>query len=730
MRLRRVEPGVNLGLRRGSAVICTPVSSTAGPFERCLDSLLTRTPTEVPVLVSDDCGPESSVLRLLVDRDEAGLLGRDVHYVRQPDGFDSVRNLNTCFDMASPADVVLLNSDREVAADWFQRLHGAAYSDTTIATAAPLTNNGSLVSVPDRNHGQPGLPPGWTLESAAAAIAEASLRLRPHLPTLVGHCAYIKRSAIDLVGGLDLEFSPGGSEEVDFSQRCLLRGLAHVAADDVFVLHHGSPEAALDPREQQIRHEHDCLIGKRYPYYYDAVIAAAASTSSPLARALSIAERALKGLSVTIDGSCFGDLVSGTQVHTLEVIDALHRVGGAHLRVAVTRACRADVRRILAELGGVELIDLDGIDGRTLPTDVVHRPYQVGRLHELQRLRRLGKRVVITQQDLISYRNPGHFDDFKEWDRYRRLARVTLAQAERTVFFSRHAACDAVTEDLVDQERSRVVYIGVDHRHHDTDGSRRPALPEGVEGHGILLCLGVDFLHKNRLFALRVLEQLQLRHRWEGHLVLAGPQASPGSSAPDDQEFLREHDSVAAVTTVLGQVTEEERRWLLANATVVISPSTYEGFGLLPFEAAEAGVPCLYAPQASLVEVLPVELALIEPWDAADTADRMAALMTDPAESRRLVESVRAAASRYRWDQTARELLTVYREAADAPSRELIVELAGGAEGQGREAQLREPTLELAKAVRYLRTYGVLKGSLRGGRAFAGRVRRRLRPGR
>ena len=239
----------------------------------------------------------------------------------------------------------------------------------------------------------------------------------------------------------------------------------------------------------------------------------------------------------------------------------------------------------------------------------------------------------------------------------------------------------------------------------------------------MLLCLGVDFAHKNRIFALRVLEQLQARHGWAGHLVLAGPRASPGSSAPDDQAYLRAHEAVAAATTVLGQVTEEEKRWLLDHATLVIAPSTYEGFGLIPFEAAEAGVPCLYAPQGAMAEVLPPELARIEPWDAAETADRAAALMADPTESGRLVEAIRAAASGYPWDSTARELLRVYREAANAPSRDLIVELAGTSGG------LQEPTLELAKVTRFLRTYGVVQGSMRGGRALVGRLRRRLRHG-
>jgi GT2 family glycosyltransferase len=726
MRLRRVEPGADLGLPRATAVVCIPVYGAVELFERCLDSVLANTPSEVPLLVADDCSPGPDARRLLADRDEGGRLSRDVYYMRQPDNVGFVLNVNTCFDMTSPADAVILNSDCEVAPGWFERLRAAAYSDTTIATATPLSNHGSIVSVPDRNRDRHDLPPEWTLDSAAAAIAEASPRLRPHLPTLVGHCAYIKRSAIELVGGFDPAFSPGYGEEVDFSQRCLLRGLAHVAADDVFVLHHGSASFAVNPRRRQIQHEHERLIGRRYPYYHGTVLAARASRSSPLARSISAATRALKGLSVTIDGSCFGDVLSGTQVHTLEVIDAVHRAGGVRLRVALKRTCSADVRRILAALADVELVDVDGIDEETSTTDVAHRPYQVGRLHELQRLRRLGDRVVITQQDLIAYRNPGYFDGVQEWHRYRRLARVTLAQAERVVFFSRHAARDAIAEDLVDEERARVVHIGVDHRHSGRTEGRRPALHQGTERHGFLLCLGVDFAHKNRLFALRVLEQLQVRHAWEGHLVLAGPRASPGSSAADDRAFLQAHEPVAAATTVLGQVAEEEKRWLLANSTLVLSPSTYEGFGLIPFEAAEAGVPCLYAPQASLAEVLPLELALIEPWDAAETADRAAELMRDSTASHRLVESIRAAASVYRWDQTARELVMVYRETADAPSRDLIVELASGGEVG---ANLGEPTLELAKIARFLRTYGVVKGSWRGGRALAGRLGRRLRPG-
>ena len=57
---------------------------------------------------------------------------------------------------------------------------------------------------------------------------------------------YVRRHALIWSASFDLAFSPGYGEEVDFSQRCLLHGLVHVAADDVFVLHHAGGSLSDD----------------------------------------------------------------------------------------------------------------------------------------------------------------------------------------------------------------------------------------------------------------------------------------------------------------------------------------------------------------------------------------------------------------------------------------------------------------------------------------------------
>lgn len=726
MALHKPRSGESLGLARGSTAICMLSRGVSDLLPRCLDGVLVHTPPEVPILLMDDCSPDESVEAVLRSR-EPELGDRDIFFLRQSRSVGFAANMNVLFQMAAPADVLILNDDCEVAEGWFEGLRAAAFSDSTIASATALTNHGSILSIPERNRPVGGLPPGWTVDSAAAAIRRASRRLYPWIAAMVGHCAYIKRSALDLVGDFDLAFSPGYGEEVDFSQRCILRGLSHVAADDVFVLHKGS--ATFSARAEKLKADHEELIAQRYPYYHGMVHVSSNSRSGPLARALGIANRALVGLSATIDGSClYEGPITGTQVHILELIQALHRTGEVRLRVAVPRNCADYAQDVLDSLEGVRQIVIDDVDEGTERTDLVHRPFQIGTVVDLLRLRLMGDRVVITQQDLIAFRNPGYFRSFEDWERYRQCTRLALKHAERVAFFSGHAACEAEKEELVDRERSCVVNIGVDHHLTRPEVEpQRPATSLALEDRDFVLSLGVDFVHKNRLFAIQVLEQLQARHGWTGCLVLAGPQASPGSSAALDEGYLRARPQLAAATAVLGGVSEAEKRWLFDHAALVIAPTTYEGFGLVPFEAAEAGVPCLFAPQASLAEVLPRELALIEPWDAARTADCALSLLKQPEERKRLVDAIRAVGARYTWDRTGEGLLEVYREAVEAPAIQLDADLSRFRDPEPEAVVHRGLVVRAtAKALGFWGYYGVARGTWQGGRALVRKLARRV----
>ena len=347
--------------------------------------------------------------------------------------------MNAAFRDTAPADVVIVNSDTVVPAAWLERLRAAAYSDGLVATASTLTNHGTILSVPDRKHPSPEPPPGLTVDEADARIARASPRLHPRIPTGVGHCLYIRRSALELVGDFDEAFSPGYGEEVDFCQRCLARGLRHVVADDLYVFHRGGrlvrPRAHGAPRAPTRRSSTAATRTTRRR----------CSRRRRRRRSRSRARWPPRGsrsgeLSVTIDGSCLGPTLTGTQVLALELAGALARRGDVRLRVTVPRSLGDRARAALDALG-VERMWHDEADEGIEPTDIVHRPYQVTTPQDLLILGRLGRRVVLTQLDPIAYHNPAYFADYEEWRGYRELTRGALAfAAPRRVLLARTRA--------------------------------------------------------------------------------------------------------------------------------------------------------------------------------------------------------------------------------------------------------------------------------------------------
>ena len=117
-------------------------------------------------------------------------------------------------------------------------------------------------------------------------------------------------------------------------------------------------------------------------------------------------------------------------------------------------------------------------------------------------------------------------------------------------------------------------------------------------------------------------------------------------------------------------MSEREKAWLIANAGAIVYPSVYEGFGLVPFESALSGVPCVFAPQASLAEAAPDGTATIVPWDPVASAAAAHALLTDAEARERHVSSLAARARGLTWDAAAAAMVEIYREAALAPVRD------------------------------------------------------------
>ena len=639
-------------------VVVIPVYNAFDDVVQCLKALFQFTSSEVDILIIDDGSLEPRVARLLSGLQDVE--HRVVLWTHQENlGF--VATANEAFRAAGRRDVVLLNSDVVVGPEWLDRLREAAYSDASIATATPLTNHGTILSVPYRN-APSDLPVGVTPESAALVVAASAGKLRPRIPTCIGHCVYIKRLAIDLVGPFDEAFSPGYDEEVDFSQRCNLAGLSHICADDVFVYHRGGSSFGQSAEVRRLQERHERLIARRYPYYHSWVDRTATSDTSVLALAITSARRALLGMTVMVDATCLGPVMMGTQRVVVETTRVLAR----HPRIArvIALVPPVDPPYLADAFAGCDKLELlrDGQPHPIIGIDIVYRPFQVNSEHELGRLRVLGDRMVIAQLDLIAFQNPGYFPTPNEWEVYQDLTRRVLAVADGITFLSQHVVDEAHAEGLIAPGQPiKVVYNGTDHTRL-CPAPRRPALlPEQVAEDGYLLCFGTDYRHKNRLFALRVFAEMYDRG-YRGSLVFAGPRVPYGSSRPEEAEYLLTRRKLKGHLVTLASVSEAEREWLYTHASLVIYPTLHEGFGLVPFEAAAAGVPCLSSAQGSLSEVLPDGLEVISHWEAQAVAGQAMALLGDEGRRNLVVDMLKRRGADFTWDRVADRLVDLFDE--------------------------------------------------------------------
>jgi glycosyltransferase involved in cell wall biosynthesis len=114
----------------------------------------------------------------------------------------------------------------------------------------------------------------------------------------------------------------------------------------------------------------------------------------------------------------------------------------------------------------------------------------------------------------------------------------------------------------------------------------------------------------------------------------------------------------------LGYVSAEELAALYRGAEMVLLPSFYEGFGLPAVEALRAGAP-LVASDLPVLREVAGEAALYAPPERADLwAERVEAMLKDPALREELKRKGLERAGLFDWRRAAEETARAFREAA------------------------------------------------------------------
>ena len=303
---------------------------------------------------------------------------------------------------------------------------------------------------------------------------------------------------------------------------------------------------------------------------------------------------------------------------------------------------------------------------RRLAPDLVHIPVNRVPLFML-------KPYVVTIHDISSLLYDRSISKF--WMHLRRFRlRRGLLRADRVIAISEATRRDVENLMGVPPERIRIVYDapdpGFDAYRRIANGDAKPAERlEIMERYQIeppfLLYVGNVREHKNvpRLVDAFAVAREQLSRHPLYHklrLVLIGDTISEHPQVR--QAVIRSR--VEHEVRFLGFVPFETLRCFYESAAAFVFPSLYEGFGLSPLEAMASGTPVVASEISSLAESVGDAALLVNPENVFDIARGIREVLLDERLRAELVRRGVERVSRFSWEQTAREVLEIYREVA------------------------------------------------------------------
>lgn len=115
-----------------------------------------------------------------------------------------------------------------------------------------------------------------------------------------------------------------------------------------------------------------------------------------------------------------------------------------------------------------------------------------------------------------------------------------------------------------------------------------------------------------------------------------------------------------------GHVSPEEMENLLNNASLLVFPSFYEGFGLPPLEGMAHGCPVVVSNVSSLPEVCADAALYVDPHDVNSIASAMYTMLTDTTLRHTMIVRGAERVRQFRWEDSARKHVQVFAEAMQA----------------------------------------------------------------
>ena len=268
---------------------------------------------------------------------------------------------------------------------------------------------------------------------------------------------------------------------------------------------------------------------------------------------------------------------------------------------------------------------------------------------------------VFTHHCFSTFNHPEFYDP-RILRRLNALLKKGLRSARRTICVSRCTL--ELTADLFKLDRSRmhVVYNGVGAQYQPVD--RQVARARVSHHYGLkqpfMLFVGKLESRKNVVRLLQAFDRFRREARDPVQLVLAGRRTHLTEGIDETIAKLE----LAPHVVELGYVPDADLPVLYSAAHCFLFPTLWEGFGIPVIEAMACGTPVITSNLSSLPEVSGDAALLVDPYNIDDMASAMLNVWREPKLAAGMSERGLVNSRRFSWDETARQTMAIYREAA------------------------------------------------------------------
>ncbi len=338
-----------------------------------------------------------------------------------------------------------------------------------------------------------------------------------------------------------------------------------------------------------------------------------------------------------------GDRPSGCARYAIELVSALARLAPGEIVLFVRPDAPAALAALDVERHKADLLVRIALEQAWLPWAAARA--RVDLLHTLASPTPVLWRgtAAVTVHDASPWLHP---DSAGAATRFYARPLYPQALARAAAIFT---VSEAAREDLVrvaGARRDRIVVTqnGVGRRFFEARAPEGPRAP-------YLLAVGTLEPRKNLPVLLDSFRMLRSEGR-DVQLVIAGRQPWTQSLPLGD---------LAPHVRLAGSVPDADLPSLYAGATCFVMPSLCEGFGLPLAEAMAAGTPAVASDIPALREVGGETVRYADPLDPESFAAAIRQAMDDREGSQLRAAAARGRARRFRWEDTARATLDVYR---------------------------------------------------------------------